>query len=76
MSSAGFRKLLSTVGAACKLPPCSPTRVETLLRLFYVTDRHEEVRVTQDWLGHVNVQNTVHYTTLAPGRPDNARAPG
>jgi type 1 fimbriae regulatory protein FimB/type 1 fimbriae regulatory protein FimE len=43
---------------------------------FYMADRREDVRVMQDWLGRANVQNTVRYTTLAPGRLDNARAPG
>jgi site-specific recombinase XerD len=29
----------------------------------------------QDWLGHANVQNTVRYTALMPGRLDKAKAP-
>jgi site-specific recombinase XerD len=75
MSSAGFRKMLSTVGAACNLPHVHPHMLRHSCG-FYMADRREDVRVMQDWLGHANVQNTVRYTTLAPGRLDNARAPG
>ena len=75
VTAAGFRKMLSTVGAACGLPQVHPHMLRHSCG-FYMADRHEDVRVVQDWLGHANVQNTVRYTTLAPGRLDNARAPG
>jgi len=75
MTASGFRKMLSTVGAACGLPHVHPHMLRHSCG-FYMADRREDVRVMQDWLGHANVQNTVRYTTLAPGRLDNARAPG
>ena len=75
VTAAGFRKMLSTVSAACGLPQVHPHMLRHSCG-FYMADRHEDVRVMQDWLGHANVQNTVRYTTLAPGRLDNARAPG
>jgi site-specific recombinase XerD len=43
---------------------------------FFMADRHEDMRVMQDLLGHANVQNTIRYTKLAPGRLDHAKAPG
>jgi integrase len=75
MSPAGFRKMLARVGAECGLPAVHPHMLRHSCG-FYMADRREDVRVMQDWLGHANVQNTVRYTTLAPGRLDNARAPG
>jgi len=75
LSATGFRKMLSTVGAACGLPSVHPHMLRHSCG-FYMADRREDVRVMQDWLGHANVQNTVRYTTLAPGRLDNAKAPG
>ena len=42
---------------------------------FYLADRKQDVRAMQDWLGHKNIQNTVRYTALAPGRLDSVQAP-
>jgi len=75
MTAAGFRRMLSTVGEACGLPHVHPHMLRHSCG-FYMADRREDVRVMQDWLGHANVQNTVRYTTLAPGRLDKAKAPG
>jgi len=75
MSAAGFRKMLSTVGAACGQPHVHPHMLRHSCG-FFMADRREDVRVMQDWLGHANVQNTVRYTALAPGRLDKAKAPG
>jgi integrase len=67
MTAAGFRKMLSTVGAICGLRHVHPHMLRHSCG-FYTADRREDVRVRQDWLGHVNVQNTVRYTTLATSR--------
>ena len=75
MTAAGFRKMLSTVGKVSGLPHIHPHMLRHSCG-FYMADRREDVRVMQDWLGHANVQNTVRYTALAPGRLDNAKAPG
>jgi site-specific recombinase XerC len=51
MTAAGFRKMPSTVGEARGLPHVHPH----VLRYscgFYTADRHEDMRVMQDWLGH------------------------
>jgi len=74
MSPADFRKMLSRVGTECGLPAVHPHMLRHSCG-FYMADRREDVRVMQDWLGHANVQNTVRYTTLAPGRLDGTRAP-
>lgn len=35
---------------------------------FYMVEKGVHLRVIQDWLGHRNIQMTVIYTELAPGR--------
>ena len=75
MTPAGFRKTLSRTGADCGLPVVHPHMLRHSCG-FFMADRHEDVRVMQDWLGHANVQNTIRYTRLAPSRLDHARAPG
>jgi len=76
MTETGFRKTLATVGVAAGLAlPIHPHMLRHSCG-FYMADRSEDVRVMQDWLGHANVQNTVRYSQLAPGRLDKARAPG
>jgi hypothetical protein len=42
----------------------------------YMADHREDMRVMQDRFGHAIAQNTIRYTTLAPGRLDHAQAPG
>lgn len=74
MTASGFRKMLSTVGAACGLPHVHPHMLRHSCG-FCMADRREDVRVMQDWLGHANVQNTVRYTAMTPWRLDKAKAP-
>lgn len=71
----GARLRLGRASDACGLPGVHPHMLRHSCG-YYMADRHEEVRVMQDWLGHANVQNTVRYTTLAPGRLGGAKAPG
>jgi integrase len=75
MTTSGFRKMLSTVGAACGLPTVHPHMLRHSCG-FFLADRKQDVRAMQDWLGHSNIQNTVRYTQLAPGRLDDVMAPG
>ena len=77
MTVAGFCKMLSAVGAACGQPHVHPHMLRHSCG-FYMADHSQHVRVMQDWLGHANanVQITVRYTALAPGRLDKAKAPG
>jgi len=76
MTAAGFRKMLSAVRAACGQPHVHPHMLRHSCG--YMADHSQDVRVMQDWLGHANanVQITVRYTALAPGRLDKAKAPG
>jgi type 1 fimbriae regulatory protein FimE len=74
MTAAGFRKMLYTVGAACGLPHVHPHQLRHSCG-FYMADGSEDVRAIQEWLGHKNIQHTVRYTVLAPGRLDRVRAP-
>jgi integrase len=48
MTAAGFRKMLSTVGATCGLPHVHPHMLRHSCG-FYMADRREDVRVMQDW---------------------------
>jgi type 1 fimbriae regulatory protein FimE len=74
MTTSGFRKMLSIVGAACGLPHVHPHMLQHSCG-FYMANQREDVRAMQDWLGRKNIQNTVVYTQLAPGRLDNVKAP-
>lgn len=38
---------------------------------FYLASEGYDTRLIQDYLGHKNIQHTVQYTQLAPGRFDN-----
>ena len=74
MTAAGFRKMLSAIGAACGLPWVHPHMLRHSCG-FYLAERRQDARAMQDWLGHKNIQNTVRYTALAPGRLDSVEAP-
>jgi integrase len=71
---AGFRKMLSRVGAQCGLPTVHPHMLRHSCG-FAMAEAGEDVRAMQDWLGHAAIQNTVRYTALAPGRLDKVKAP-
>jgi type 1 fimbriae regulatory protein FimB/type 1 fimbriae regulatory protein FimE len=74
MTTGGFRKMLSSVGSMCQLPTVHPHMLRHSCG-FYLADRRQDARAMQDWLGHKNIQNTVRYTALAPGRLDSVQAP-
>jgi integrase len=64
--TARHRYILS---AATRSEPCDGYGATTLARLRYklVNDGHD-TRALQHYLGHKNIQHTVRYTEMAPGR--------
>jgi site-specific recombinase XerC len=60
--------MLSWVGAECELPTVHPHMLRHSCG-FFMADRHKDMRVMQDWLGHANVQNTVAFVADEDCRP-------
>jgi integrase len=70
MTADGFRRMLHRAGESCDLPDLRPHMLRHSCG-FALADRGKDVREIQDYLGHKNIQNTVGYTRLRPGRFDN-----
>jgi type 1 fimbriae regulatory protein FimB/type 1 fimbriae regulatory protein FimE len=69
VSVAGFQRMLERVGAECGLPLVHAHMLRHSCG-FALADRGRDAREIQDYLGHANIQNTVRYTRLRPGRFD------
>jgi integrase len=68
MSPSGFFKVLARAGAAAGLSfPVHPHMLRHACG-YELTRAGKATRVIQDWMGHKNIQNTVRYTELDPGR--------
>jgi site-specific recombinase XerD len=64
MTAAGFRKQLTVIGLAAKLPfPIHPHMLRHACGYALANDRHD-TRAIQEWLGHRNIQHTTRYTEL------------
>lgn len=64
-TAAGFRKLLSRIVEGSKIPfSVHPHMLRHACGYKLVNDGHD-VRAIQHYLGHRNIQHTVHYTELA-----------
>jgi integrase len=70
MTADGFRRMIQRAGESCDLPDLHPHMLRHSCG-FALADRGKDVREIQDYLGHKNIQNTVGYTRLRPGRFDN-----
>lgn len=65
MTAAGFRKLLTRVASLSSLPfSVHPHMLRHACGYKLVNDGHD-TRSIQHYLGHKNIQHTVHYTELA-----------
>ena len=73
MTADGFRRMMQRAGDSCDLPDLHPHMLRHSCG-FALADRGKDVREIQDYLGHKNIQNTVGYTRLRPGRFDNIGA--
>jgi type 1 fimbriae regulatory protein FimB/type 1 fimbriae regulatory protein FimE len=70
-SSAGFRKMIARLGAAAGIGfPVHPHMLRHACG-YQLANRGVDTRSLQAYLGHRNIQHTVHYTELAPTRFKN-----
>ena len=68
MTTAGFRKLLSRIGEAARLPfPIHPHMLRHAVGYRLANDG-QDTRAIQHYLGHRNIQHTVRYTELTTSR--------
>ena len=68
VSTTGFRKTLSRVGAASSIAfPVHPHMLRHDCGFKLANDGHD-TRAIQHCLGHKNIQHTVRYTALTPTR--------
>ncbi|MDQ3397118.1 MAG: tyrosine-type recombinase/integrase [Deinococcota bacterium] len=68
VSTTGFRKTLSRVGAASSIAfPVHPHMLRHGCGFKLANDGHD-TRAIQHYLGHKNIQHTVRYTELTPTR--------
>ena len=67
-STSGFAKLVARAGEAAGLGfPCHPHMLRHACG-FALANMGHDTRALQAYLGHKNIQHTVRYTELAPGR--------
>ena len=68
MSAVGFRRLMSRLGKAAKMP--FPVHPHTLRHAcgFKLANDGQDTRALQHYLGHKNIQRTVRYAELSPER--------
>ena len=68
VSAAGFRKTFSRIGEASSISfPVHPHMLRHACGFKLANDGHD-TRAIQHYLGHKNIQHTVRYTELTPGR--------
>lgn len=68
MTTSNIRKMLARAGQAAGLPfPVHPHMLRHSCGFKLANDGHD-TRAVQHYLGHKNIQHTVRYTELAPGR--------
>ena len=68
MTTAGFRKLLSRIGEAARLPfPIHPHMLRHAVG-YRLANEGQDARAIQHYLGHRNIQHTVRYTELSTSR--------
>ena len=68
LDRSGFLKIVRRAGELAGLPfPAHPHMLRHATG-YYLANRGTDTRTIQDYLGHQNIQHTVTYTALAPGR--------
>lgn len=68
MAAATARNIIERAGALARLPfPVHPHMLRHACG-FYLASKGHDTRAIQAYLGHKNIQHTVRYTELAPGR--------
>jgi type 1 fimbriae regulatory protein FimB/type 1 fimbriae regulatory protein FimE len=68
MSPVGFRRMVTRLGEAAKMPlPIHPHMLRHACGFKLASEGHD-TRSLQAYLGHKNIQHTVRYTELSPNR--------
>jgi type 1 fimbriae regulatory protein FimB/type 1 fimbriae regulatory protein FimE len=68
MSAVGFRRMITRLGKAAKMPfGVHPHMLRHACGFKLANDGHD-TRALQHYLGHKNIQHTVRYTELSPAR--------
>jgi integrase len=68
MSAVGFRRMITRLGKAAKMPfSVHPHMLRHACGFKLANDGHD-TRALQHYLGHKNIQHTVRYTELSPAR--------
>ena len=68
MSPVGFRRMVTRLGEAAKMPfPIHPHMLRHACGFKFANEGHD-TRSLQAYLGHKNIQHTVRYTELSPNR--------
>ena len=68
MTDSSVRKLITRAGQKAHFPfPVHPHMLRHACG-FYLANQGHDTRAIQHYLGHKNIQHTVRYTELAPGR--------
>lgn len=70
-TAAGFQRLLERAGVAAGLGGLKVHPHMLRHACFALANRGHDTRALQAYLGHTNIQHTVRYTELAPGRFKN-----
>src|SRR5215218_9748709 len=68
MSPAGFRKMLARTGEAAAFPFLVHPHMLRHACGYKLANDGQDTRAVQHYLGHKNIQHTVHYTELAADR--------
>lgn len=67
MSERSFHQIVQKAGILASIPlPCHPHMLRHSCG-YYSIQKHD-LRAVQSWLGHRQIQSTIGYTALAPGR--------
>lgn len=71
LDRSGFLKIVQRAGAEAGLAFQVHPHMLRHATGYYLANRGTDTRLIQDYLGHQNIQHTVRYTALAPGRFKN-----
>jgi site-specific recombinase XerD len=70
-TTAGWRKMVATLGVAAKLGFKARPHMFRHACGFQLANQDTDTRTLQAYLGHRNIQHTVRYTELSPTRFKN-----
>ena len=68
LTTSSVRKIVTRAGEKAKLGPSVHPHMLRHSTGFYLANKGIDTRSIQAYMGHQNIQNTVRYTEMAPGR--------